>query len=81
MPFSYRDDIKELNELTRKELSGSFIRLPGGVTQYELSDADGENTVILVHEFSVPYFIYEPTADIFPTTKDLERSTRFFWIS
>jgi pimeloyl-ACP methyl ester carboxylesterase len=58
---SYRDETRELNDLTRKVLSGSFIRLPDGVTHYELSNPDKENTVVLVHGFSVPYFIYDPT--------------------
>jgi pimeloyl-ACP methyl ester carboxylesterase len=58
---SYRDETRELNDITRKELSGSFIQLPGGVTHYELSNPEQEKTVILVHGFSVPYFIYDPT--------------------
>lgn len=61
MTFSYRDETKELNDLTRKDLSGSFIQLPDGVTHYELSSPDTESTVILVHGFSVPYFIFDPT--------------------
>ena len=61
MSFSFRDETKELNDLTRKDLSGSFIQLPEGVTHYELSNPDKEITVILVHGFSVPYFIYDPT--------------------
>jgi pimeloyl-ACP methyl ester carboxylesterase len=61
MSFSYRDETKELNELTRKEASGSFIQLSDGVTHYELSNPEAENTIVLVHGFSVPYFIYEPT--------------------
>jgi pimeloyl-ACP methyl ester carboxylesterase len=61
MSSSYRDETRELNDLTRKELSGSFIQLPDGVTHYELSNPDKENTVVLVHGFSVPYFIYDPT--------------------
>jgi pimeloyl-ACP methyl ester carboxylesterase len=65
MPFSYRDETKELNEFTRKELSGSFIQLPDGFTHYELSNPENENTVILVHGFSVPYFIFDPTFEFF----------------
>jgi pimeloyl-ACP methyl ester carboxylesterase len=61
MLFSYRDEIKELNELARKEASGSFIRLSGGFTHYELSNLEAEETVVLTHGFSVPYFIYDPT--------------------
>lgn len=61
MPFSYRDETKELNELTRKEASGSFVQLSDGFTHYELSNPQAEATVVLVHGFSVPYFIYDPT--------------------
>ena len=61
MPFSYRDETVELNEITRKEASGSFIQLSDGITHYELSNPEAEETVILAHGFSVPYFIYDPT--------------------
>ena len=69
MPFSYRDETKELNELTRKEASGSFVQLSDGFTHYELSnpsprleeEGQGVRDVVLVHGFSVPYFIYDPT--------------------
>ncbi len=61
MTFSYRDEIRDLNELTRKEASGSFIQLTDGVTHYELSNPEAEHTVVLAHGFSVPYFIYDPT--------------------
>jgi pimeloyl-ACP methyl ester carboxylesterase len=61
MSFSYRDETRELNELTRKEASGSFIQLSDGVTHYELSNPEAEHTVVLAHGFSVPYFIYDPT--------------------
>ena len=65
MSFSYRDETKELNDLTRKEASGSFIQLSDGVTHYELSNAEAENTVVLAHGFSVPYFIYDPDSAAF----------------
>jgi len=61
MSFSYRDETKELNDVTRKEASGSFTQLSDGFTHYELSNPKAENTIILVHGFSVPYFIYDPT--------------------
>jgi pimeloyl-ACP methyl ester carboxylesterase len=63
MPFSYRDEIEDLNELTRKEASGSFIPLSDGFTHYDLSNPEAEETVVLVHGFSVPYFIFDPTFD------------------
>lgn len=61
MSFPYLGETKDLNENARKSASGSFIQLPDGVTHYELSNPEKENTVILVHGFSVPYFIYDPT--------------------
>jgi len=57
----FRDETKELDELTRQEAPGSFIQLTDGITHYELSNPKHEETVILVHGFSVPYFIYDPT--------------------
>ena len=61
MPFPYLDEIKELNETTRKEADGSFITLADGVTHYELGGPENGKLVVLVHGFSVPYFIYDPT--------------------
>jgi hypothetical protein len=55
MPFSYRDETKELNEVTRREASGSFIQLSDGFTHYELSNPQAQETVVLIHGFSVPY--------------------------
>src|SRR5690349_7789732 len=57
----FRDETKELNEATRREATGSFIQLTDGVTHYELSNSQQDQTVVLVHGFSVPYFIYDPT--------------------
>lgn len=63
MPLSYRDETEELNELTRREASGSFVQLSDGFTHYELSNPQSEDTVVLVHGFSVPYCIFDPTFD------------------
>jgi len=57
----FRDETKELNEDTRREATGSFVQLTDGVTHYELSNSQQDQTVVLVHGFSVPYFIYDPT--------------------
>jgi pimeloyl-ACP methyl ester carboxylesterase len=63
MSFPYRDETTTLNNETRKgaNAGGSFISLPSGFTHYELSNPDAENTVVLVHGFSVPSFIFDPT--------------------
>ena len=61
MPFPYRGETKELNEFTRKEADGSFVTLTDGVTHYELGGPENGKPVILVHGFSVPYFIFDTT--------------------
>jgi pimeloyl-ACP methyl ester carboxylesterase len=57
----YRGETKELNDVNRKSAGGSFIQLSNGITHYELANPDGENTVVLIHGFSVSYFIFDPT--------------------
>lgn len=59
--FSFRSETKELNDATRRLTGGSFVQLSDGVTHYELSNITREQTVVLVHGFSVPYFIFDPT--------------------
>lgn len=61
MPFSFRSETRELNDETRRMTGGSFVALPDGVTHYELGNPTRDNTVVLVHGFSVPYFIFDPT--------------------
>lgn len=61
MPFPYLGETKELNDSTRKEADGSFIMLPDGVTHYQLGGPENGKPVVLVHGFSVPYFIFDPT--------------------
>jgi pimeloyl-ACP methyl ester carboxylesterase len=63
MSFPYCNEIKELNDETRKEaVSGAFVRLSDGMTHYELGGI-GARVIVLVHGFSVPYFIWDPTFD------------------
>jgi len=64
-----RAEAKELNDETRKSAGGSFIQLPDGITHYELAndsplpegEEPGVRDVVLVHGFSVPYFIFDQT--------------------
>ena len=61
MPFPYLGETRVLNHVTREEAPGKFAQLSDGMTHYEYSDGDGENTVVLIPGFSVPFFIYDPT--------------------
>jgi pimeloyl-ACP methyl ester carboxylesterase len=78
MYFPYRGETKELDEFTRRDAGGSYVQLSDGVTHIELSDpspfkmgeepgSSQENPpVVLIHGFSVPYFIFDPTFEALP---------------
>jgi len=61
MPFPYLDETEELNQAVRETVDGSFIPLSDGITHYELSGKTNGPPVVLVHGFSVPSFIFDPT--------------------
>ena len=54
-------ETKTLDAEARKNVSGSFVQLTDGITHYELAGPDTGKTVILVHGFSVPYYIGDST--------------------
>ena len=63
--FIYRGEKKNLDDTARAAAGGSFVRLSQGCTHYELSGTPTTNavstTVVLIHGFSVPLFIWDPT--------------------
>ena len=69
MPFPFQDETKILDFTNRQVVGDSYIHLPNGVTHYQLSndaplslgDGVGVRDVVLVHGFSVPCFIFDPT--------------------
>lgn len=63
MSFPFFDETKELNKNTRKEAAGSFVSLSDGVTHYELGGPKDGKPIVLVHGFSVPFFIFDPLFD------------------
>ena len=69
-------ETKALNDEARQLAGGSFVNLPAGITHFELSNcsthlqAEGPgmgDVVVLVHGFSVPYFIFDPTFEFLTT--------------
>ncbi|MBW8011876.1 MAG: alpha/beta hydrolase [Chloroflexi bacterium] len=59
--FPFRGETKTLNASSRASLPGQFVELPGGVTHYELGGPSGGKLVVLVHGFSIPFYIWDPT--------------------
>jgi pimeloyl-ACP methyl ester carboxylesterase len=59
--FPYLGETKELNDEARASAPGSFARLTDGYTHYELGGPENGQPIVLVHGFSVPYFIWDPT--------------------
>jgi pimeloyl-ACP methyl ester carboxylesterase len=56
-------EIKTMDAEARKNTSGQFIQLTDGITHYEIAGADTAKTIILVHGFSVPAYIWGATFD------------------
>jgi len=61
MTFPFIHETKKINASLREKVEGNFIALPDGYTHYEMTGEPNAETVVLVHGFSVPYFIWEPT--------------------
>jgi len=55
-------ETRALDDAARRGATGKFVRLSDGVTHYELLGPDSGAPVILVHGFSVPYYIWDSTA-------------------
>lgn len=61
--FPFVFETRPLTESARANVSGEFVSLPLGVTHYELGGPEEGAPVVLVHGFSIPYFIWDPTFD------------------
>ena len=57
----YRGETRQLDDAARSAAGGSFIQLSRGCTHYELAGPDSSEPVVLIHGFSVPYFIWDVT--------------------
>lgn len=61
LPAVFNKETEVLNPENRKEAPGEFISLENGITHYEAFRKDSAQTVLLVHGFSVPNYIWDPT--------------------
>jgi pimeloyl-ACP methyl ester carboxylesterase len=51
----------ELNEEVRRSLPRTFVRLAQGSTHYELAGPTEAPTAVLIHGFSIPDYLWDPT--------------------
>ena len=56
-----RGETRALDDSARQAAGGAFIRLAHGYTHYQSAGAPQARPAVLVHGFSVPYFIWDPT--------------------
>lgn len=69
MTFPYLSETEDLTDSVRAKAGGAFIPLPDGICHFEiggldtpLADTHGHSTtIVLVHGFSVPSYIWDPT--------------------
>lgn len=54
-------ETKELSHNLRKTTNGNYIELSQGITHYELDGPDNGKVVVMLHGFSVPYYIWNGT--------------------
>lgn len=53
--------LKDLTDNIRSNVNGNFLELSDGFVHYELLGNNNQKTVVLIHGFSTPYFIWDFT--------------------
>ncbi|MCF6289046.1 MAG: alpha/beta hydrolase [Proteobacteria bacterium] len=61
LPFYYNTEKETLSAEIRSKTDGEFITLSQGITHYQQANVGADRTVVLVHGFSVPFYIWDPT--------------------
>jgi len=59
--FYFDEEHSSLNAETRAQFDETFIDLPAGTVHYELGGPTAGEAVVLVHGFSVPAYLWDPT--------------------
>ena len=57
--FMLDGEDRVLNDQVRAGLEGDFIRLSDGYTHYQWAGPEDGQVVVLLHGFSVPYFLWD----------------------
>lgn len=54
---------QEITDAVRRATPGNFVRLSDGFTHYEFAGPENGTVVVLIHGFSVPYYLWDNTFD------------------
>jgi len=54
---------KDLDDAVRTQQGGSYIKLPDGVTHYELTGPEAGQVVVLMHGATIPMYIWDAQVD------------------
>jgi len=61
LPLALDTERRELDDEARSRAPGTFVHLTQGHVHYELAGPEDGRLVVLVHGFSVPSFVWDPT--------------------
>jgi pimeloyl-ACP methyl ester carboxylesterase len=61
LPLVLETEHQNLDHQARSQAPGSFVELSQGRVHYELAGPEDGTLVVLVHGFSVPFFVWDPT--------------------
>jgi pimeloyl-ACP methyl ester carboxylesterase len=62
--FRFKGETADLDQQARSSAPGEFVRLSAGFTHYQRGGEKSGVPVILVHGFSVPFYIWDPTFEL-----------------
>jgi pimeloyl-ACP methyl ester carboxylesterase len=54
---------KDLDDAARAQQGGSYVKLPDGVTHYELTGPETGQVVVLVHGATIPLYVWDAQVD------------------
>jgi pimeloyl-ACP methyl ester carboxylesterase len=63
LPLILDTERADLDDAARASARGHFVELTHGRVHYEIDGPEGGTPVVLVHGFSVPSFVWDPTFD------------------
>ena len=61
--YRFRGENRKIDDEVRKSAPGHFVALSDGFTHYEFIGPRVGTATVLVHGFSAPYFIWDPTSE------------------